>query len=266
METKQCITCHEDKGIDQFAMEGPGGKFRRNKCRSCVRKWNALPKEERDRIKSNETHLIRTRVEKICPLCTILKPREAFYHKSDTSDYMTAYCKLCDDAGTKARGKSNYIKHLKDGSVITEVICNWCTETKPVGLFARNRHRANGLDSTCKQCKKSRRDELMTDARHTTRLLTSIRSKCNKYDLPFDLTIEDLIIPEYCPVLNIKLSFGGSDNNRDDSPSVDRIIPKLGYVKGNIIVVSYRANRIKNDATVDELMTIAQFYKGLVNC
>jgi hypothetical protein len=49
----------------------------------------------------------------------------------------------------------------------------------------------------------------------------------------------------------------------DASPELDRIVPSLGYVKGNVLVVSRRANRIKTDATVEELQQVASFYAAL---
>lgn len=50
----------------------------------------------------------------------------------------------------------------------------------------------------------------------------------------------------------------------DNSPTLDRIIPELGYVKNNIIVISFRANRIKCNATIDELKKITNFYENLL--
>ena len=52
--------------------------------------------------------------------------------------------------------------------------------------------------------------------------------------------------------------------NNHLTPSIDRIDPKKGYVKDNIIVVSMRANRIKSDATVDEIWKVADFYEKLL--
>lgn len=69
----------------------------------------------------------------------------------------------------------------------------------------------------------------------------------------------DIIIPEVCPVLGIPL-------HREDkstwmnAPSIDRIKNTEGYTKENIIIVSRRANILKRDATIDELILIAQFY------
>jgi len=67
--------------------------------------------------------------------------------------------------------------------------------------------------------------------------------------------LEDIVIPEYCPYLKIKLdSFGVADF----CPSIDRIDSTKGYVKGNIEIISFQANRMKNTATVPELLTFAR--------
>jgi len=71
--------------------------------------------------------------------------------------------------------------------------------------------------------------------------------------LPFNLTIEDVAIPKYCPVLGIELRVnhdGGQAN--DNSPSLDRVNPELGYVKGNVNIISKRANTIKSFGTIEE--------------
>ena len=83
------------------------------------------------------------------------------------------------------------------------------------------------------------------------------RSKTN--NLPFDLILADIHIPEKCPLLNITLNMNNS-KNAFDSPSLDRIIPELGYVKGNIRVISSEANRLKSNHT---LATFAVFYADL---
>ncbi len=80
-----------------------------------------------------------------------------------------------------------------------------------------------------------------------------IKNRATKKGIEFDLVIEDISVSEYCPLLNIKLEFGGK---RDTSPSIGRIDPSKGYTADNVWVISYRANRIKNDATFDELATL----------
>jgi len=52
----------------------------------------------------------------------------------------------------------------------------------------------------------------------------------------------------------------GNGKRTDGSATLDRVLPDLGYVPGNVIVISFRANRIKNDATLDELRLLVEFY------
>ena len=89
----------------------------------------------------------------------------------------------------------------------------------------------------------------------------SSKKRAKKRGLPFDLTIEELEVPEKCPVLGLDLKVGSS-SSRDISPSLDRIVPELGYVKGNIRVISLRANRLKSDASIEELEAILKYMKG----
>lgn len=123
-----------------------------------------------------------------------------------------------------------------------------------------NKERAN---ATSNRCRKNRR--LRDPIGH---LLAQTRDRAKQHDIPFDLTVEDIVIPEVCPMLGIPLFFiesGTIEGKNPNSPSVDRIIPVLGYVKGNILICSWRANQIKSDATSEELMKIATFLKSLVD-
>ena len=69
--------------------------------------------------------------------------------------------------------------------------------------------------------------------------------------LPFSITMEAIVIPQVCPVLGIPIVLGGQRS--ENSPSLDRITPKLGYVPGNVRVISDKANRLKGDRTLAEL-------------
>jgi len=74
----------------------------------------------------------------------------------------------------------------------------------------------------------------------------------------FDLSVYDIPnIPEYCPVLGIKLRPNNKAGPLDTSPSLDRIIPALGYTKTNVRIISNRANRLRSDATLGELNLLA---------
>jgi hypothetical protein len=91
-------------------------------------------------------------------------------------------------------------------------------------------------------------------------LLNNARTRARKKGLPFDLVVEDLAVPDVCPALGIPLikRVGRFHNN---SPTLDRLIPELGYVKGNVRVVSYRANRIKYQASLEELEAVTAWLR-----
>lgn len=85
------------------------------------------------------------------------------------------------------------------------------------------------------------------------RLLSAARQRAKTQGLPFDLRKEDILIPLLCPALGIPLRREHGGMRTDDSPSLDRLVPAAGYVRGNVRVISWRANRLKNDATLEEM-------------
>lgn len=89
-------------------------------------------------------------------------------------------------------------------------------------------------------------------------LWTSAKHNANKANLPFNLEVDDILIPEFCPYLGIALTKIYGQGHLDTNASVDRIIPSLGYVKGNIQIVSRKANRMKNNASIPELLLFAE--------
>jgi len=84
------------------------------------------------------------------------------------------------------------------------------------------------------------------------------RKRAVSLNLPFNIEPSDIVVPEICPVLGIPLSTG----DRENAPSLDRLIPALGYVLGNIRVISFRANRIKSDASAEEIKRVLAYCEG----
>ena len=84
----------------------------------------------------------------------------------------------------------------------------------------------------------------------------SARQRAKKQNVPFAIDPSDIVIPLTCPVLGIPLKRNPGIAG-PDSPSLDKIEPSLGYVKGNIVVISSRANLIKTNATPSEVMKVA---------
>lgn len=82
--------------------------------------------------------------------------------------------------------------------------------------------------------------------------LGDAKRRADKKRIPFDITLEDISIPTHCPILNIPL-YRTRGKHTDNSPSLDRIDNTKGYVKGNVAVISYKANRYKSDLTLEVL-------------
>jgi hypothetical protein len=97
------------------------------------------------------------------------------------------------------------------------------------------------------------------------KMLSSAKQRAKQKNIPFSIKKEDIFIPEVCPILGIPLERAiGKKTSSPNSPSLDRIIPEKGYVKGNIIVISNKANMMKSDATPEEMIKMGEFAKNLL--
>ena len=151
--------------------------------------------------------------------------------------------------------------------------CKVCGKKKPETEFYLVGSRKPGARrGTCKSCsyecsKRSRARlgteyirKYHTDYYHRTKaerkvktMWESAKVRAKKKGLDFTITTEDIVIPECCPILGIPFKLDNSKPFQEDSPSLDRIDNSKGYVKGNVIVVSAKANTIKRDYLVSEL-------------
>ncbi len=95
--------------------------------------------------------------------------------------------------------------------------------------------------------------------------LDSTKSRARRLKVPFNLTVEYIkaIYTDTCPVLGISLTRTIGGPSTDNSPTLDRIIPHLGYVEGNVMVISKLANQIKSSATPEQVQRVADFYRSL---
>ena len=161
-------------------------------------------------------------------------------------------------------------------------VCTTCEVEKPETEFWKQKTRTDGLFGECKVCmgdrhrqwSKGNRDRLRE--RHKgwlVRRRTSdpawyiwkrSRDRASKTGVEHTISVEDISVPTKCPIFGIELKSGigkGGRVDKDFSPSLDRIDNQLGYVPGNVVVVSWRANRLKSDGTLDELRRIVEFYE-----
>lgn len=93
------------------------------------------------------------------------------------------------------------------------------------------------------------------------RLFRLLKNKANRRNIPFEINYEDVIWNTHCPVFGCKLVYDNLGNPISESASFDKIDPKLGYVKGNVIIISFRANWLKQDSTIDQIEKILSYMK-----
>lgn len=128
-----------------------------------------------------------------------------------------------------------------------------CKATKPIEDFHFTDKFHSARRHNCKKCRNTHRDV-------KSKLLKDARYRAKKKNLEFNLSYDDIQIPDLCPVFQTPLQVGG----RLDAPSLDRIDNSKGYTKENVIIVSFRANQFKNSATIEELKQIVCFYEELM--
>lgn len=127
---------------------------------------------------------------------------------------------------------------------------------RPWEFALRRAHRAglHRLASRCLCCAPATRPPVPP----SVRLLRSARSRAAARGIPFDLVEGDIRIPRVCPAIGVRIDPAAAPFS-PLAPSLDRLDPSRGYVRGNVRVVSWRANRIKSDASAAELRRLAAY-------
>ena len=163
--------------------------------------------------------------------------------------------------------------------------CKKCGVDKPASEFNKDKNKADGLDPWCRLCKRAsnkesykkykdkynarsrewwqqNREEFIKIKRQKRDedprqdLVYAAKHRAKTRGMDFDITKEDIIIPDVCPVLGIEISRRNTKQSRS-SPSIDRIDSTKGYTKDNIQVISWQANTMKTNATKEELQAFA---------
>lgn len=197
-------------------------------------------------------------MHQICRICENNLPLDHFYKGRKT-------CKSCYDKSDKRAKERLTLLALGLRK------CRICKDTKQIADFKVERAickscdsqatktRYAGLSKEEKQIRKAQIDQKrITNPSHY--LWLNAKRRAREENLPFDIQESDIECPNTCPVLGIPLQIGIGFRS-DNSPSLDKIIPNKGYVKGNVKVISYRANRFKSDAVLDEIIKVAEYMR-----
>ena len=164
--------------------------------------------------------------------------------------------------------------------------CSKCKQMLPVENFSKDLSRSDKLRISCKKCESQSykrwtesggKEKKQSYAKAnpvqtiTNALMSGARRRAKDKNLPLEIDLdyirsmvgENAELASHCPVFGIPLEWSSQRNvgiakPLPNSPSLDRIDSERGYVKGNVWIISYRANTIKNDATHEELKLVTK--------
>ena len=143
-------------------------------------------------------------------------------------------------------------------------LCIKCKLHKESTEFHKDIRKPEGIDNRCKVCRKEQAHQSRLD-NYFNEYTRTKKSECKKKSYNFDLTPEYLesIWTGFCAIFNSPITYNhqGCGSHHVGQAALDRKIPELGYVIGNVQWVSGRANRIKYNATIEELEMILKNMK-----
>ena len=149
-----------------------------------------------------------------------------------------------------------------------EVVCNHCGKSfiykGGPAHFNRSKNHYCSISCLCENNRKY--EEYHNKGNKRYKIWCNAKKRAKQKGLDFNIELGDIPeIPERCPVLGIKIKSNTTNAPLDSSPSLDRIDSSKGYIKGNVRIISNRANRIKADATVEELRKVLENYEKVSN-
>jgi hypothetical protein len=184
---------------------------------------------------------------KYCKRCGVVKELSEFGSHSGQIDGRQPWCSDCRKTYNRAKYEpKNNPKEPRKGT------CAACGKEFLL-LSKKRKYCSNNCKSSWHHRSKTRLDWYEKNPEKCMLYRNRFASKVK--GIPFSLEEPDIIIPEFCPILGLKLE-KGKDNSCDNSPSLDKIVPELGYIKGNVRVISQRANLLKSNATIEELRLV----------
>jgi hypothetical protein len=158
---------------------------------------------------------------------------------------------------TKKYVKEDLIKHIENGRTLKQIAALYEVSSQRIYQVFH----ALGI-TTLERYKKSHNREMDDKTKWAWKIIGT-RIPRSRRTAKMDL-LETMNLVDTCPILGIPLDYSfGKGVRTENSPSIDQIIPGAGYIPGNVIVISWRANRIKNDGSPEEHLKIYEFYSKL---
>ena len=91
------------------------------------------------------------------------------------------------------------------------------------------------------------------------------KSSAKAHGVEWNIRFQEVEWNDYCPVLDIKLNWFNEGRAKDNTPSFDRTDPDKGYVTGNVVIMSWKANRFKNNATKEDIKALSEYMEDRTN-
>lgn len=135
-------------------------------------------------------------------------------------------------------------------------VCKKCGTWKPRSEFHAHAMCKGGMNTVCKECRKTVSKNQWKNKTYIQKIYDRAKTRATRKGREFNIEIEDIVIPDLCPVFGVPLV-----EDTEYAPSIDRIDSSNGYIKGNIQIISRRANLLKNNATIEELEMVINFLK-----
>lgn len=227
---------------------------------------------------------------KICRMCQQVKDLDLFYVCAGGSQGRQAYCKPCSTIKRKEEWDAKRALRIAAGparkqrphpSEVTEYTCIRCKQTRPVSQFGTEylkRSKRETINSHCRPCaaeyalgkwRALKKDNpILSWARAC---VNHSRIRAQERSIPHTIVVDDLLAiadPAVCAYCAKAVSFNTRPfgESKRQAATVDRIYPKLGYVRGNVALACYRCNTVKNDTEPGELMEIAKRVLAVAMC
>lgn len=162
--------------------------------------------------------------------------------------------------GLKAKGieKRGQISRQVIADEYDLFVCKCCGLEKEARDFSEHKQTRTGYDlSRCKACKiEMTRSAKYWDSKPLVkRIYDRAKGRAIRKGLPFNLELSDIVLPEVCPVFGKPFIYG----DHMWTYSIDKIEPDLGYIKGNTIIISNKANMMKNTATTEDVRMLYEW-------
>lgn len=135
--------------------------------------------------------------------------------------------------------------------------CKECKELRELTYFGKNKGGVLGTRATCRICREPEFKAAYASRSFEQKMYVSAQYRASQKGREFNISIEDIVVPDKCPILGVPIEL---QSGSEYAPSLDRIDSNLGYISGNVWVISKRANTLKNNMTKNEALLIAEWF------